>query len=237
MESITTTEWREEGLTSNMVERGAFNTSATSADIIHNSSRLYCALKRFLDVILAAFSIVVLLPLFLVIAVCIKLEDGGDILYFREMIGLHDRRFTIFKFRTMIPNADIYLEQHPELKLEYQKNMKLQCDPRITRSGRFLRKTYLDELPQLFNVLLGQMSLVGPRAIHQRELALYGEYTKKRHSVKPGITGLWQISPDRYRYYEKRIWLDIQYIDKRSLFLDLAILLKTIKVLIAQTGV
>ena len=237
MESISTREWREEDLASNTVGSGAFNSSAISTNSIHNPSRPYCALKRFLDVVLAILGIVVLLPIFLIIAFYIKLEDGGDILYFREMIGLHGRRFTIFKFRTMIPDADVYLEQHPELKLEYQKNMKLQCDPRITRSGRFLRKTYLDELPQLFNVLLGQMSLVGPRAIHQRELALYGEYAGKRHSVKPGITGLWQISPDRYKYYGERIWLDIQYIDKRSLFLDLTILLKTIKVLIAKTGV
>lgn len=237
MKNITTTEWREEDLASYTTGSSAFNSSSISIDITHNPSLLYSASKRLLDVVLAAFGIVVLLPLLLVIAVCIKLEDGGDILYFREMIGLHDRRFTIFKFRTMIPNADIYLEQHPELKLEYQKNMKLQCDPRITRSGRFLRKTYLDELPQLFNVLLGQMSLVGPRAIHQRELPLYGEHAGKRHSVKPGITGLWQISPDRYRYYEKRIWLDMQYIDKRSFSLDLAILLKTIKALLTQTGV
>lgn len=237
MENIATAEQREEYLTFYTTGSGAFHSTAISTVITHNPSTLYYASKRLLDIVLAVFGIGVLLVVFLIIAAGIKLEDGGSILYFREMIGLDGRRFRMFKFRTMIPNADFYLEQHPELKLEYQKNMKLQCDPRITRSGRFLRKTYLDELPQLFNVLLGQMSLVGPRAIHQRELALYGEYTKKRHSVKPGITGLWQISPDRYRYYEKRIWLDMQYIDKRSLFLDLAILLKTIKVLIAQTGV
>lgn len=237
MESIAATERREESLTSNIVGSSTFETSAISTDIILAPSRLCCALKRFLDVVLTAFGVVVLLPVFLAIAACIKLEDGGDIFYSREMVGLHDTHFIIFKFRTMIPNADAYLEQHPELMLEYQKNMKLQDDPRTTRLGKFLRKTYLDELPQLFNVLLGQMSLVGPRAIHQRELALYGEYAEKRHSVKPGITGLWQISPDRYSYYEKRISLDMQYIDSRSFILDLVILVKTLKVLIAMTGV
>ena len=115
--------------------------------------------------------------------------------------------------------------------------MKLQYDPRITGLGKFLRRTYLDELPQLFNILLGQMSFVGPRAIHQCELTLYGEYAEKRHTVKPGITGLWQISPDRFRCYEERIPLDMQYIDKRSFFLDLAILLKTLKVLIISKGI
>src|SRR5437588_330134 len=98
-------------------------------------------------------------------------------------------------------------------------------------------KVYLDELPQLFNVLIGHMSLVGPRAIHQRELSLYGEYAEKRHSVKPGMTGLWQISPDRHRRYEERIPLDMQYIDDRSLFLDLVILFKTLKVCVIPTGV
>ena len=228
---------RKEDLTSSTMVSAAFNSSTISIDIAHNSSLLRYASKRLLDIVLATFGIVVLIPVFLVIAVCIKLEDGGDILYFREMIGLRGRRFIMLKFRTMIPNADAYLEQHPELKLEYQKSMKLQYDPRITRLGRFLRKTYLDELPQLFNVLVGQMSFVGPRAIHQGELPLYGEYAEKRHSVKPGITGVWQISPDRHRCYEERIPLDMQYIDNHSFFLDLVILLKTLKVLIIPTGV
>ncbi len=237
MESITATEWREQGLTSNMVERGAFNTSATSADIIHNSSQLYCALKRLLDIVLATFGIVVLIPVFLVIAICIKLEDGGDILHFREIIGFHRRRFLALKFRTMIPDADAYLERHPGLMQKYQQNMKLKHDPRVTKVGRFLRKTSLDELPQLFNVLVGQMSLVGPRMIHPSELPRYGEYAQKRLTVKPGITGLWQLYGRQHDSLDQRISLDMQYIDTRSLFLDLAILVKTMKVLIVQTGV
>lgn len=236
MESMTTTEWREEDLSSYATVSSA-NSSTISIGTAFSPSWVYRSAKRLLDIVLAIIAIVVFMPVFLVIALCIKLEDGGNILYFRKMIGLHGRCFTILKFRTMIPDADTYLEKHPELKAEYEKNMKLQHDPRITRLGRFLRKTYLDELPQLLNVLVGQMSLVGPRAIHQREQALYGEFVEKRHSVKPGMTGLWQISPDRYRCYEERISLDIRYIDTRSIFLDLVILIKTIKVLTAQTGV
>ncbi len=237
MESITRTEWREEDLQSSTMGSSTFNGSTISTAITHNPSLLYYALKRLIDIILAVVGVVVLIPVFLVIAICIKLDDGGDILYFREMIGLRGRNFTILKFRTMIRNADAYLEQHPELKLEYEKNMKLDDDPRVTRLGRFLRRTYLDELPQLFNVLAGHMSLVGPRSLPARELTLYGEYAQKRLTVKPGVTGSWQVSENRYSSYAKRILLDMQYIDDRSFFLDLIILLKTLKVLIVQAGV
>ena len=237
MESITRTEWREEDLQSSTMGSSTFNGSTISTAITHDPSLLYYALKRLIDIVLAVVGIVVLIPVFLVIAICIKLDDGGDILYFREMIGLRGRNFTILKFRTMIRNADAYLEQHPELKLEYEKNMKLDDDPRVTRLGRFLRRTYLDELPQLFNVLAGHMSLVGPRSLPARELTLYGEYAQKRLTVKPGVTGSWQVSENRYSSYAKRILLDMQYIDNRSFFLDLIILLKTLKVLIVQAGV
>ncbi len=237
MESITRTEWREEDLQSSTMGSSTFNGSTISTAITHNPSLLYYALKRLIDIILAVVGVVVLIPVFLVIAICIKLDDGGDILYFREMIGLRGRNFTILKFRTMIRNADAYLEQHPELKLEYEKNMKLGDDPRVTRLGRFLRRTYLDELPQLFNVLAGHMSLVGPRSLPARELTLYGEYAQKRLTVKPGVTGSWQVSENRYSSYARRILLDMQYIDNRSFFLDLIILLKTLKVLIVQAGV
>lgn len=215
----------------------ALNSNIVSINLAGNPSHFYSILKRFVDIFLALVGIVLLIPLFLIIAVCIKLEDGGSIFYFREMIGLRGRRFILLKFRTMIPDADSYLERHPELHQEYRKSIKLQNDPRITRPGRFLRKMYLDELPQLFNVLCGQMSLVGPRPIHQKELALYGEYAEKRHSIKPGMTGLWQISADRHKYYEERISLDMQYIDGRSLPLDFVILVKTIQVFVAKTGI
>ena len=236
MERTTTTRWREDDLKSCTTESRELNP-IIAADITYSSSTFYCVSKRLLDIVLAVIGVVVLLPILLTIAIGIKLEDGGSIFYFREMIGLRGRRFNMLKFRTMIPDADTYLEQYPELKLEFQKNMKLQYDPRITHLGRLLRKVYLDELPQLFNVLAGHMSLVGPRAIHERELILYGEHVEKRHSVKPGITGLWQISPDRYRCYEDRIPLDMHYIDNRSFFFDFAILLKTLKVFINPTGV
>ena len=131
MERTTTTRWREEDLESS--EAKSSNLSPTiAADITYNSSSFYCVSKRLLDIVLASIGVIVLLPIFLTIAIGIKLEDGGSIFYFREMIGLRGRRFIMLKFRTMIPNADTYLEQKPELKLEFQKIMKLQHDPRIT---------------------------------------------------------------------------------------------------------
>jgi len=176
------------------------------------------------------------MPVLLIIALCIKLGDGGSVLHFREIIGKNGRRFFALKFRTMIPDADTYLVKHPELMQKYQQNMKLERDPRVTRVGRFLRKTSLDELPQLFNVLAGQMSLVGPRIIHPSELPRYGKYAPKRLSVKPGITGLWQISGRQHISYDERVQLDMQYIDTCSFSVDFAILVKTLKVFIVHTG-
>lgn len=199
-------------------------------------SLFYFIFKQFLDITLAFIGIIVLLPVLLIIALCIKLDDGGPILHFREIIGKSGRRFFALKFRTMIPNADTYLAKHPELLKKFQQNMKLEHDPRVTRMGKFLRKTSLDELPQLFNVLVGQMSLVGPRIIHPSELPRYGEYAQKRLSVKPGITGLWQISGRQHISYDERVQLDMRYIDNRSFFVDLAILVKTLKVFVVHTG-
>ena len=210
--------------------------SIADIEIASNSSAFYLVLKRLLDIVLSFIGILVLLPLFMAVAIAIKLDDGGDVFHFREIIGYRGRRFYAFKFRTMIPDADTYLAKHPELLQKYLENMKLPDDPRITRVGRFLRKTSLDELPQLFNVLVGQMTLVGPRIIHPSELPRYGEYAQTRLSVKPGITGLWQISGRQHEDYDERILLDMQYIEKRSCVGDVVILLKTLKVFVVNTG-
>lgn len=207
-----------------------------STTIFREQSLTYYFVKRSLDVVLSFFGILALLPVFLVIAICIKLDDRGPVLHFREIIGQNGRRFFALKFRTMRPDADEYLTRHPELMRKFQQNMKLERDPRITNFGRFLRKTSLDELPQLFNVLIGQMSLVGPRIIHPSELPRYGEYAQKRLLVRPGITGLWQISGRQHISYDERVLLDMRYIDNRSVVVDLSILLKTLKVFIVHTG-
>lgn len=211
-------------------------TQIIGTEIVREPSWAYYITKRTLDIVLSLVGILLLIPVFLIIALCIKLDDGGSILHFREIIGRNGRRFFALKFRTMRSDADEYLAKHPELLRKFQVNMKLEHDPRITRVGRFLRKTSLDELPQLFNVLVGQMSLVGPRMIHPSELPRYGEYAQKRLSVRPGITGLWQISGRQHINYDERVKLDMHYIDNRSCLLDLIILVKTLKVFIVHTG-
>src|SRR5581483_1824400 len=203
---------------------------------VREPSKLYYAVKRLLDIVLSILGIVFLAPVFLCIPLSFKIDVGGPVLHFREIIGKHGKRFYALKFRTMITDADTYLAKHPELMQKFKQNMKLSQDPRITRTGRFLRKTSLDELPQLLNVLVGQMSLVGPRMIHPSELARYGEYGQKRLSVKPGITGLWQISGRQHISYDERVQLDMRYIDTRSFIVDLVILVKTLKVFIVHTG-
>lgn len=209
---------------------------ASSTEITFEPLFLYYFVKRGSDIVLSFFGILCLLPLFLVVALCIKLDDGGPILHFREIIGMHGRRFYALKFRSMIPNADEYLAQRPALLRKYEKNMKLSGDPRVTRLGKFLRKASIDELPQLFNVLIGQMSLVGPRIIHPTELPRFGDYATKRLAVKPGITGLWQISGRQHISYDERVMLDMRYIDTRSLSRDFVILIKTLKVFVIHTG-
>jgi len=212
------------------------HVDVVSPGIVREPSAMYYVIKRAIDIVLSIFGIIALVPVFLLIASCIVLDDGANILHLREIIGKNGRRFYALKFRTMRVDADEYLAKRPELMRKYQQNMKLDRDPRITKVGRFLRKTSLDELPQLFNVLVGQMSLVGPRIIHPSELSRYGEYAQKRLSVSPGITGLWQISGRQHISYDERVLLDMRYIDDRSLLVDVTILLKTLKVFIVHTG-
>jgi lipopolysaccharide/colanic/teichoic acid biosynthesis glycosyltransferase len=227
---------RAEEMPASQDKAGSIFAGIISTGIVREPSTLYHVSKRIIDILLSFFGIILLIPAFLIIAIYIKLDDGGDILHFREIVGLHGRRFYALKFRTMRQDADTYLAKHPELMRKYLQNMKLDRDPRITHAGRFLRKTSLDELPQLFNVLVGQMSLVGPRIIHPSELPRYGEWSQKRLAVKPGITGLWQISGRQHISYDERVLLDMRYIDNRSLIVDFTILLKTLKVFIVHTG-
>jgi exopolysaccharide production protein ExoY len=196
------------------------------------NSHLYPIAKRVIDVVGASLGLIILLPLLAVVALAIWLQNGRPILHRREVVGAGGRRFHALKFRTMIVDADAYLERHPELLREYTQNVKLVRDPRVTPLGRFLRQSSIDELPQLWNVLRGEMSLVGPRMIHPSEVSRYGIFAEARQMVRPGITGLWQISRHRHESYEERVVIDMNYLVRRSFWMDLSILAQTIVVVI-----
>lgn len=181
-------------------------------------------LKTALDYLLILAAMPVLLPLFAVIALLVKLDSPGPVLYRRRVMGVGGRAFGAFKFRTMYVNGNEILDRHPELKAELAKNHKLKNDPRITRIGNFLRRTSVDELPQLLNVLLGQMSLVGPRMISPSEHDLYGRMKFNLLTVKPGMTGMWQVSGRSDLSYEERVRLDMYYIRNYSIWMDIQIL-------------
>jgi lipopolysaccharide/colanic/teichoic acid biosynthesis glycosyltransferase len=172
----------------------------------------------------------------LLIAVLVKIDSPGPVIYRRRVLGLNGEKFDAFKFRTMVVNAEEILRQHPTLQTKYEENIKLKQDPRVTRLGHWLRRLSLDELPQLFNVLRREMSMVGPRMIAPEELYRYGEHATKRLATIPGITGLWQVSGRQDVSYEKRVELDLQYIDNWSLWLDLKILILTIPAVLRMTG-
>ncbi|MGA3025706.1 MAG: undecaprenyl-phosphate galactose phosphotransferase WbaP [Bryobacteraceae bacterium] len=196
--------------------------------------------KRLVDVLFCLVGAVLAVPLCLAIAVLIRLDSRGPALYGQRRIGYKGRPFTAWKFRSMVRDADAVLEdclhRNPKLRREWEREHKLKNDPRVTRIGRFLRKTSLDELPQLWNVLMGDMSLVGPRPIVDKEVVRYGRSFNLYTSVKGGITGLWQVSGRSDTSYEERVHLDTFYIRNWSLWLDYCILFRTIAVVLFRKG-
>lgn len=195
-------------------------------------------LKRLIDVLGAAVGLIVLAPVFVAIALAIKVTSSGAVFFRQERMGLHGRIFQMWKFRTMVVNAPALQASLEQQHQTYHQVMfKLKHDPRITPIGQFLRRTSLDELPQLFNVLLGQMSLVGPRPLPLRDIERFDPWHHTRHQVLPGITGLWQISGrSEIEAFNDAARLDLYYIDNWSLNLDLDILLETIKIVVFGKG-
>ncbi|MGH7106716.1 MAG: sugar transferase [Acetobacteraceae bacterium] len=199
----------------------------------------YAATKRVLDVMGAIMLAAIFSPLMLAIALLMR-REGSSIIYKHRRIGWDGQGFECLKFRTMVPNADQVLrellERDPAIKAEWVRDHKLRCDPRVTRVGRFLRRTSLDELPQLWNVVRGEMSLVGPRPVVREELLRYGRNVRTYLSAKPGITGLWQVKGRNDTDYRRRVVLDTYYVKNQGLLLDLYILLKTTRVVLGGSG-
>lgn len=200
-----------------------------------------CFIKTIFDFTLTAVGTVAISPLLAYIAYRIKKEDPGPIFFAHTRIGKDGKPFPCYKFRSMVVNSKEMLEKHlaknPEAKAEWEKDFKLKNDPRVTPIGKVLRKTSLDELPQIFNVLKGEMSLVGPRPVVQEELdKYYGEAVKEYCSVKPGITGLWQVSGRSDVEYPERVAMDVEYVRTRSMWKDIVILYKTFDVVLNKKG-
>ena len=197
--------------------------------------RFYTLMKIFFDLFFASIFLITGLPLFLIIALLIKFSSRGPIFFSQERIGKNNVPFQCLKFRTMHPEAEDILEnlimQNDLLKKEFEETHKLKNDPRITYIGKFLRKTSLDEIPQFINVLKMEMSIVGPRPIVKEEIKKYGTSIANVLSIKPGITGLWQVSGRNNLSYKRRVDLDCLYVKNLDLILDLRIILRTFGVI------
>tara|TARA_B100000886_G_scaffold134243_1_gene90609 strand:- start:12356 stop:12991 length:636 start_codon:yes stop_codon:yes gene_type:complete len=200
------------------------------------SNKYYFFFKTLFDLAFAFVILILGFPIFLLIALLIKFSSRGPIFYDHIRIGKNFKKFKCKKFRTMHPESDDILrnllDNNLKIKKEFEETQKIKNDPRITTIGKFLRKTSLDELPQFINVLRLEMSVIGPRPIVDKEIYRYGSSISKVISIKPGITGLWQVSGRNNLSYEKRVFLDSLYVDKINLIMDLRILIRTFGVLL-----
>lgn len=206
-------------------------------ELNRKSNNLYFIFKRFFDFTFSLLSIILLFPFLLIIFIFIKLDSKGPAIYKHERLGKNGQTIGIYKFRTMVANADEYFEKFTkEQKEEYNKNFKLENDPRITKVGKILRNTSLDELPQLLNILKGEMSIIGPRPVVKKEILKFGKQKDKYLSVLPGLTGWWGCNGRSDITYEDRIKLELYYIDNISFKLDVICFFKTISAVLKKSG-
>ncbi len=222
-----------------ITETFSSGTSLEHMEYPEPGSMLFRVLKRLTDITFSATAMLLLAPVFLVLFLLIA-YTGGSPFFLHRRIGRNGKTFDCIKFRTMAPDAEQilaeYLAQNPLIRKEWETHHKLKNDPRITRVGQVLRQTSLDELPQLWNVLLGDMSLVGPRPVIIDELEKYGNYLPYYLSVRPGLTGLWQVSGRNDVGYAERVMMDVHYVKNRGFFNDLLLMLRTFRVLFSRRG-
>ena len=205
-----------------------FDNSKVTSKYVKNKP-IYDFVKRFADIVCSLVAIILLSPIFIITSIAVKTTSKGPIIFVHKRGGKNEKEIGIYKFRSMVMNAEELIEEFtPEQKAEFQKNFKLENDPRITKVGKFLRKTSLDELPQLFNILKGDLSIVGPRPIVEAETKIYGGYKDMLLSVKPGLTGFWAANGRSNTNYKRRRAMEIYYIKNRSLLFDIKIIFKTI---------
>ena len=198
----------------------------------NNVRKSYLVVKRIIDIIGSAIGIILLLPVFIIVSILIKLEDPkGKIFFGQERCGQYSKKFKMLKFRSMVYNAEELLKELQHLNEQTGPVFKIKDDPRITKIGKFIRKTSIDELPQLFNILKGEMSLVGPRPPIPREVAQYNDYQLQRLAVKPGLTCYWQVGGRNSIDFDQWVELDLKYIQERSTWVDIKLIFKTFFVL------
>ena len=202
------------------------------SEVLGNESILYSTTKRLIDIVGSLCGIILLSPLFLIVAILIKLEDPkGKVFFAQERNGRYPKTFKMYKFRSMVHNAEELLKDLMDRNEQTGPVFKINDDPRITKVGKFIRKTSIDELPQLFNVLKGDMSLVGPRPPIPHEVDQYNSYQMQRLAVKPGLTCIWQLSGRNNIGFDEWVEMDIEYIKTRNLWLDIKLIFKTVGVL------
>ena len=197
----------------------------------------YMSVKRVFDLVISTIGLIILSPIILILAIIVKLDSKGPVFFAHTRYGKNGKKFKMYKFRTMYENAqDMINDFTPEQMKEWKENFKLQDDPRITKVGKFLRKTSLDELPQIVNIIKGDLSIIGPRPVIEEELEKYGESKEKFLSVTPGLTGYWQANGRSSTTYEQRMEMELYYIDHISPKLDFKIFFKTIESVIKKEG-
>lgn len=202
-----------------------------------SKKEIYLHIKRIADIILSSIGLVILSPLFLILGILVKLDSKGSVFFAHTRIGKDGKKFKMYKFRTMYENAEEMIKEFtPEQMKEWKENYKLTNDPRITKIGKFLRKTSLDELPQIINIIKGDLSIIGPRPVIEPELEKYGVNKEKFLSVTPGLTGYWQANGRSSTTYEERMEMELYYIDNQSLKLDIKIFFKTIISVLKKEG-
>ena len=220
------------------MDHGEDHAESIVIDLDHERHRyMYRVVKRVFDFVASLLGLILLSPVFLIVAIVIKLEDPkGPVFYSQTRLGNQQQPFKMYKFRSMIVNADNLLKKLADQNEVDGAMFKIKRDPRVTNVGRFIRKHSLDELPQLMNVLLGQMSLVGPRPPLPREVAEYTEYDRQRLLVKPGCTGLWQVTIRNEASFKEMVRLDLLYIRNRGVWFDVKVLVKTIGIFLKPNG-
>jgi lipopolysaccharide/colanic/teichoic acid biosynthesis glycosyltransferase len=212
------------------------NPGAYEDSLFFRKQPVYDVVKRFFDILLSLVALIGGSFIFLLIAIAIKLKDKGPLIYYHNRLGRNGKVFKCYKFRTMVPDAEKILQSRPELMKEFTEGYKLKDDPRITPLGSFLRKSSLDEIPQFYNVLRGEMSLIGPRPVVPPEIERYGVYGEKLLCVKPGLSGMWQAYGRSSTTYKERVEMDMIYIDNRSILLDIKLAFMTVAAVFAKRG-